>query len=83
MVTTGRGTVAGDLGEQERFCAAAWPQREAVILRYLLDLSVEQTAELLGKRPGAVRALTHRAITRLRPVLDVTGEVTEEADDVS
>jgi len=59
------------------------PQREAVILRYLLDLSVEQTAELLGKRPGSVRALTHRALARLRPVLDVTDEVTEEADDVS
>ena len=58
-------------------------QREAVILRYLLDLSVEQTAELLGKRPGAVRALTHRAIARLRSALDLADDMTEEADDVT
>jgi RNA polymerase sigma-70 factor (sigma-E family) len=44
-------------------------QREAVILRYVLDLSVEQTAAVLGTSPGAVRARTHRAMERLRPLL--------------
>ncbi|MCA1783979.1 MAG: sigma-70 family RNA polymerase sigma factor [Intrasporangiaceae bacterium] len=58
-------------------------QREVVILRFLLDLSVEQTAELLGRRPGAVRALTHRAITRLRSSIDVADPASEEANDVT
>jgi RNA polymerase sigma factor (sigma-70 family) len=33
-------------------------QRRAVVLRYCLDQSVEQSAELLGVRPGTVRALS-------------------------
>lgn len=58
------------------------PQREAVILRYMLDLSAEQTAEVLGTTPGAVRALTHRGAERLRSVLGEPVAVTEEPDDV-
>ncbi|MCA1782120.1 MAG: RNA polymerase sigma factor [Dermatophilaceae bacterium] len=58
-------------------------QREVVILRFLLDLSVEQTAQLLGRRPGAVRALTHRAITRLRSLIDGADLASEEANDVT
>jgi RNA polymerase sigma-70 factor (sigma-E family) len=48
------------------------PQRDAVVMRYVLDLSVEETAGLLGSSPGAVRALTHRAVARLRDDLSVT-----------
>jgi len=44
-------------------------QRDAVILRYLLDLSVEQAAEAMGMTPGALRATTHRANGRLRELL--------------
>lgn len=57
-------------------------QRDAVILRHVLDLSVEQTAEVLGATPGAVRATTHRAVSRLREVLDVPAPTVEERDDV-
>lgn len=46
-------------------------QREAVLLRYFLDLSAEQTAELTGLSPGAVRGLTHRALVALRDSLDI------------
>lgn len=42
------------------------PQRQAVVLRYYLDLSVRQTADVIGSSPGAVRGLTHRAIKVLR-----------------
>lgn len=57
------------------------PQREAIICRYFLDLSAEQTASVLGSTAGAVRALTHRAIQTLRDVLDVDEE--REARDAS
>ena len=59
-------------------------QREAIILRYFLDLSVEQTAAVLGASPGAVRGLTHRAVKALRDVLDVDADNdAREATDVS
>lgn len=58
-------------------------QREAVILRYYLDLSVEEAAAVLDSTPGAVRALTHRAIAVLRDVFAdaPTGHELQEGDD--
>lgn len=41
-------------------------QRAAVVLRFLDDLSVDQTAELLNCGPGTVKKLTARALTGLR-----------------
>jgi RNA polymerase sigma factor (sigma-70 family) len=41
-------------------------QRAAIVLRYYLDMSVEDAAAALGKRPGTVRALTSQALARLR-----------------
>jgi DNA-directed RNA polymerase specialized sigma24 family protein len=54
-------------------------QREAVILRYFLDLTAEQTARLTASSPGAVRGLTHRAMVVLRDHLKVT-EMKEPED---
>ncbi|MXM67024.1 sigma-70 family RNA polymerase sigma factor [Streptomyces sp. HUCO-GS316] len=42
------------------------PQRYCVELRYLGGLSPEETAVVMGRTVGAVRALTHRALRRLR-----------------
>jgi RNA polymerase sigma factor (sigma-70 family) len=36
-------------------------QRAVLVLRYLEDLSEEQTAEVLGVEPGTVKSRTHRA----------------------
>lgn len=44
-------------------------QREVIVLRFYEDLSVEQTAELLGKPTGTVKSLQHRALARLKEVL--------------
>ena len=41
-------------------------QREAVELRYLHDLSIEEISEATDRKPGAVRALLHSARARLR-----------------
>jgi len=41
-------------------------QRAAVVLRYFGDLSVEETADVLGCSPGTVKSQTSRAITALR-----------------
>lgn len=40
-------------------------QAEVLLLRVVADLSVSETANILGKRPGAVRILQHRALRRL------------------
>lgn len=45
-------------------------QREVVLLRVVADLPVEVVAEIVGRRPGAVRALQHRAIETLRRELE-------------
>lgn len=44
-------------------------QRSVVMLRVVGDLSLEQTAEVLGKRVGAVKSLQKRAFDRLREIL--------------
>lgn len=41
-------------------------QRDVLLLRILGDLSVDEVARVVGKRPGAVRALQHRGLERLR-----------------
>ena len=40
--------------------------RAVVALRVTADLSLEQVAEILGKRVGAVKSLQHRALESLR-----------------
>ena len=40
-------------------------QAEVVLLRVVAGLSVDQVAALVGRRPGTVRVLQHRALRRL------------------
>ncbi len=65
--------VAGQVATEELIAAwlATLPprQRAAVVLRYLDDLSVEATAELLGCQPGTVKSQTARALDHLRAAL--------------
>jgi len=55
------------LAEEQRTVASALrrlPRRqlEAVVLRYYLDLSVEETAQVMGISPGTVKSATSRAL---------------------
>ena len=42
------------------------PQRTAIVLKFQEDLKIEDIAVAMGKSPGAVKLLIHRAVTRLR-----------------
>jgi RNA polymerase sigma-70 factor, ECF subfamily len=50
-------------------------QREILLLRVVVGLSAEETAEAVGSTPGAVRVAQHRALSRLRKVLASEGVV--------
>ena len=53
-------------------------QRAALVARYFADLSVSDTAVLLGCAPGTVKALTSQAISRLQASLVM--EIQEEEE---
>jgi RNA polymerase sigma-70 factor (ECF subfamily) len=44
-------------------------QRNVIVLRVVVGLSAEETAEVIGLTSGAVRVAQHRALARLRNVL--------------
>lgn len=44
-------------------------QREILVLRVVVGLSAEETADAVASTPGAVRVAQHRALGRLRKVL--------------
>lgn len=52
-------------------------QRQALVLRYFVDLSVADTAAAMACEAGTVRALTSQAIQKLREQLADTWEVEE------
>lgn len=64
---------SGDVSDTERVNALLADltdeQREVVLLRIVAGLGVDEVAAALGKRPGAVRALQHRALGQLRKKL--------------
>ena len=44
-------------------------QRECVMLRFIQGLSVSETAAVMGKNDGAIKALQHRAVRKLADLL--------------
>lgn len=59
----------GDERVRALLSALAPDQRNVVLLRLVGDLSIEETAEVLGKKPNAVKQLQHRAVRALRAQL--------------
>ncbi len=60
-----------ELGERMAKLLQVLPekQREIVVLRVAVGLSAEETAEVVGSTPGAVRVAQHRALSQLRKVV--------------
>ena len=52
-------------------------QREVLILRFVEALSLEETAEIMGKATGAIKSLQFRAVNTLRHIL---GEMRPESN---
>ncbi len=46
-------------------------QREVLVLRFIEELSIAETAQVMQKSEGAVKALQHRALASLRRYLQV------------
>lgn len=44
--------------------------RSVLVLRFLGELSPEETAQVMGRSPGAVRVLQHRALAALRAIME-------------
>lgn len=62
------------LSEEQRAMAAVLRrlprrQREAVVLRYYLELSVNETAQAMGVSPGTVKSATHHALAAAGRIL--------------
>lgn len=49
----------------------SFPQREAVVLRFVVGLTAVEAGQVLGVAPAAVRARTHRALGILRGMLAI------------
>ena len=56
-------------------------RREALIMRFALDMSNREIARALGKSDGATKVLIHRAIKQLEELIEAEDEAGEEADD--
>lgn len=56
---------AGDEAAQRIVALLPEDQAEVILLRVVADLSVEQVAAIVGKRPGTVRVLQSRGLKRL------------------
>lgn len=68
-------------GVRQALQELAVKQREVIVLRYYLGMTADEVATALGTTPGAVRALTHRGVRRLRELLVL--DEREESHDVS
>lgn len=66
--------VVGDLSAQEAIAALtnalSADQAEVVLLRVVAELSVEEVAKIMGRSPGSIRVLQHRALQRLGKLWD-------------
>lgn len=54
----------------ERLDRLSEAQRTVLLLRVVAGLSAEEVGAIVGKKPGAVRVMQHRAVLRLRQSCD-------------
>jgi RNA polymerase sigma factor (sigma-70 family) len=68
--------LSGHTDAELRLASLPPDYREVLALRIIADLSVEATAQIMGKTPGAVKQLQRRALTTLRNELTMHAEST-------
>jgi RNA polymerase sigma-70 factor (ECF subfamily) len=69
-------TVESSLGAERvlGLCERLSPdQRDVVVLRLLAQLPIDEVAEVVGKTPGAVKALQHRGVRAIARMLEREG----------
>ncbi|WP_040525303.1 sigma-70 family RNA polymerase sigma factor [Gordonia effusa] len=71
--------IAADTSERMKQLLEILPekQREVLILRMVVGMSAEETAQMVGSTPGAVRVAQHRALTKLKDELNRSGGIDE------
>ncbi|MDQ1396990.1 MAG: hypothetical protein QOG64_2249 [Acidimicrobiaceae bacterium] len=62
--------VATSLSLRTSLAALPVRQRQAVVLRFLADLSIDEVAQAMQCAPGTVKSTVHAALARLRVELD-------------
>ncbi|MDR2280755.1 MAG: sigma-70 family RNA polymerase sigma factor [Gordonia sp. (in: high G+C Gram-positive bacteria)] len=64
-----------DAGRQMRLLLEHLPekQREILVLRLVVGLSAEETADMVDSSPGAVRVAQHRALSKLKKLVNQGG----------
>jgi RNA polymerase sigma-70 factor (ECF subfamily) len=55
-------------------------QREALVLHYVVDLSIEQVANEMGVRPGTVKSMLSRGRTHMKSLLEDKDPASGEKD---
>jgi RNA polymerase sigma-70 factor (ECF subfamily) len=55
------------------------PQRQVLLLRFMLDLPASETAQIVGRTPDDVRKLQHRALRFLEERLTAVGRTSRDA----
>ena len=61
--------------------ALAPDQRAVILLRIIGDLTIEEIARAVGKRPGAVKALQRRGLRRLEEAYPFEAPRSDSGDD--
>ncbi len=72
------GSAVEDLSDERLQARLLWqavrrldpPSQQVIYLRYFLDLPVEETAQALEVAPGTVKSRTHRAVARLKLIIE-------------
>jgi RNA polymerase sigma-70 factor (ECF subfamily) len=72
--STALASIRGDAIRQRIVALLPPDQADVVLLRVVGGLDAAQIAAVLGKRPGTVRVLQHRAVRRLAKVLSEESE---------
>jgi RNA polymerase sigma-70 factor, ECF subfamily len=54
-------------------------QQQVIAMRFIDNLEVQQVADLMGRRPGAIHAMQHRALNSLSRILRAREEPAERA----